>query len=111
MKSIQVVLASQTKEFIKNLQNDAQQKLLIAIKKTQNGNKGDWFKKLKGTDDIWEFRVLSNRNHYRLLAFWDKRDLIQTLIICVEGFLKKTDKTPKRLIDSAESKKKEYFKM
>jgi hypothetical protein len=28
------------------------------------------FKKL--TDDIWEFRTLFNKTHYRLFAFWDK---------------------------------------
>ena len=36
------------------------------------------FKKLN--DEIWEFRTLYNKTHYRLFAFWDKTDKDMTLL-------------------------------
>ena len=65
---------------------------------------------LTGTDDIWEFRTLYNRQYIRLFAFWDKRDKQQTLIICTHGLLKTTPKTPKDEIVHAERVKALYFK-
>ena len=35
---------------------------------------GEWFRKMTGTDDIWEFRTLYNNQYIRLFAFWDKKD-------------------------------------
>ena len=32
---------------------------------------------------------------YRLLAFWDKSDDKNTLVICTHGFIKKSQKTPR----------------
>ena len=46
------------------------------------------FKKL--TDEIWEFRTKYNKNYYRLLAFQDKTDNKETLVVCAHGFIKKT---------------------
>ena len=45
----------------------------------------------------------------RLLAFWDKRSNIDTLVIATNGFIKKTQKTPKKEINKAEQIRKEYF--
>ncbi|MCF8338884.1 MAG: type II toxin-antitoxin system RelE/ParE family toxin, partial [Bacteroidales bacterium] len=38
---------------------------------------------------------------YRLLAFWDRSDHKDTLVIATHGFIKKSQKTPKSEIDRA----------
>ena len=68
----------------------------------------DLFKKLDDTD-IWEFRTFYNKTKYRLLAFWDKDDKINTLVIATHGFIKKTQKTPPKEIAKAEEIRKDYF--
>lgn len=67
------------------------------------------FKKL--TDEIWEFRTLFNKTHYRLFAFWDKSDKGETLIIATHGLIKKTDKTPQSDLNKAERLRKNYFEL
>ncbi len=64
-----------------------------------------YFKKLKNTDDIWEVRVNSNSNSYRILGFFDGNNLI----ILNHAFQKKSQKTPKQDIKIAEKRKKEYL--
>ncbi|HOO84327.1 MAG TPA: type II toxin-antitoxin system RelE/ParE family toxin, partial [Prolixibacteraceae bacterium] len=66
-------------------------------------------KKLKG--EIWEFRTLFNKTHFRLLAFWDKTDEIQTIVVTTQGFVKKTEKVPQSEIDRAERIRKQYFEL
>jgi len=67
------------------------------------------FKKL--TDEIWEFRTLFNKTHYRLFAFWDKSGKDETLIIATHGLIKKTDKTPQSDLNKAERLRKNYFEL
>ena len=64
------------------------------------------FKKLDGTE-IWEFRTLYSKTAYRLFAFWD-RD-INTLVVATHGIVKKTQKTPSKEIEKAETMMKKYF--
>ena len=66
------------------------------------------FKKL--VDEIWEFRTLFNKTHYRLFAFWDMVDKADTVIISTHGIIKKTNKTPKKEIEKAEMLRGLYFK-
>lgn len=46
----------------------------------------DLFKKL--SDEIWEFRTLYQGLQYRLLAFWDKTDHSEIMVIATHGFVK-----------------------
>ena len=46
----------------------------------------------------------------RLLAFWDKTEKEETLVVATHGFIKKTQKTPKSDIEKAEKIRKQYFK-
>ena len=66
------------------------------------------FKKLDDTD-IWEFRTFYNKVKYRLLAFLDKDNGTNTLVIATHGFIKKTQKTPPKEIAKAEDIRKAYF--
>jgi hypothetical protein len=45
----------------------------------------------------------------RLLAFWDKTDGEETLVIAALGFIKKGDKVPKNEIDRAVKIRMKYF--
>ncbi len=65
------------------------------------------FKKLKGTE-IWEFRTEYEGNAYRLLSFWDTRR--KALIVATHGFVKKSQKTPRKEIEHAERIRAEYLK-
>ena len=94
-------------DFLKEIDSSASKKLTYNIEKVKLGVKDtEVFKKLTGTN-IWEFRTIHCGNYYRLLSFWDTRT--NTLIVATHGFVKKSDKTPKREIDKAEMLRKEYF--
>jgi len=64
-----------------------------------------YFKKLVNTDDIWEVRVQVGNNIFRLLGFLDG----ESLVILNHAFQKKTQKTPKKEIQIAEARKKNYL--
>ena len=64
-----------------------------------------YFKKLKGTDDIWEIRVQQGNNIFRILGFFDGKDLI----ILNHAFGKKSQKIPQKEIAVAEKRKRDYF--
>jgi phage-related protein len=64
-----------------------------------------YFKHLTGTDGLFEIRVEVGSNIYRVFSFFDKGQLI----ILVNGFQKKTQKTPKNELELAEKLKKQYF--
>jgi len=64
-----------------------------------------YFKKLINTDDLWEVRVQVGNNIFRLLGFFDG----ENLVVLNHGFQKKTQKTPKKEIEIAETRKKSYI--
>lgn len=68
-KEIQIVLLKSVEEFVDSLDPIVRKKLFFAFRKTQERLFGDWFKKLKGTDEIFEFRIVENKKWYRLFAF------------------------------------------
>ena len=63
-----------------------------------------YFKKLEGTDEVWEVRIDVGSDTFRLLGFFDKGNLV----ILTNGFAKKTQKTPASEIALAEARKKDY---
>ncbi len=94
-------------EFLSSLPEKAQKKITYNLLKVEGGeiNK-ELFKKLDDTE-IWEFRTLFNGVSYRLFAFWDTTS--DTLIVATHGIIKKTNKTPKKEIKTAEALRIEYF--
>ena len=109
-KPIEIITLPQAEEFIDSIEEPVRKKFLHSMRKTKQRIFGDWFKKMVGTDDIYEFRVDNNGKFYRLFAFWDRRGSSQTLIVATHGLIKKTNKTPKSDIDKAEEIKNKYFK-
>lgn len=66
-----------------------------------------FFKKLENTNGIYEVRIITSQKRIRILCFQDDGNLI----VLTNGFIKKTQKTPKREIKLAEKMKKEYLKI
>jgi phage-related protein len=95
------------KDFLDNLADKPREKIIYNIRKAQMTKDKELFKKLNG--EIWEFRTLYNKTHYRLFAFWDKTEKIDTIVISTHGLIKKTDKTPLGDINKAERLRILYF--
>ena len=64
-----------------------------------------YFKHIEDSTGLFEIRVESGSNIYRVFSFFDKGQLV----ILVNGFQKKSQKTPKKEIEKAEKLKKQYF--
>jgi phage-related protein len=64
-----------------------------------------YFKHLAGTSGLYEIRVEVGSDIFRVFSFFDKGQLI----ILVNAFQKKSQKTPSNEIYKAEKLKKQYF--
>jgi phage-related protein len=64
-----------------------------------------YFKHITGSTGIFEVRVELGSDIYRVFSFFDEGKLV----VLVNGFQKKTQKTPKNEIELAEKLKKQYF--
>ena len=64
-----------------------------------------YFKYITNSTGIYEVRVEVGSDIYRVFGFFDKGNLV----ILVNGFQKKAQKTPKKEIELAEKLKKKYF--
>jgi len=65
----------------------------------------NYLKKLINTDDLWEIRIDVGHNTFRLLGFFDGRNLI----VLTNSFQKKTQQTPIAEIRLAEKRKADYL--
>ncbi len=106
-EKFQVQFLEDAADFIDKLEDKARDKVIYNIQKARYSNDKVLFKKLK--DEIWEFRTLFNKTHYRLFAFWDKTGQTETVVISTHGLIKKTDKTPIGELEKAERIRKLYF--
>lgn len=64
-----------------------------------------YFKHIEGSSGLYEIRIEVGKDIYRLFSFFDKGQII----VILNGFQKKTQKTPKNEIEMAEKLKKQYF--
>ena len=64
-----------------------------------------FFKHLEGTDGLYEIRVEYEGNIYRIMCFFDAG----RLVVLINSFQKKSQKTPKPEIELAKKLKKQYF--
>lgn len=65
-----------------------------------------FFKHITGSDGIFEVRVEVGSDIFRVFSFFDKGKIV----VLVNGFQKKAQKTPKSEIKMAEKLKAEYLK-
>lgn len=64
-----------------------------------------FLKHLEGTDGLYEIRVEFEGNAYRIFCFFDKGQII----VVLNCFQKKSEKTPHKEIELALKLKKQYF--
>lgn len=102
-----VEFLEEAKKFLDSLDEKARDKIIYNIWKARSTNNKELFKKLQG--EIWEFRTKYNKTYYRLFAFWDKSDKVDTVVVSTHGLIKKTDKIPKSEIEKVERLKQQYF--
>jgi len=64
-----------------------------------------FFQHLESTDALFEIRVEYEGNIYRIICFFDEGNLV----VLINSFQKKSQKTPRKEIELAKSLKKQYF--
>lgn len=94
-------------DFYNSLDEDVQQKIdwVFEIVKSADHIPKKFFDHLTGSDGIFEIRIEYESNIYRVLCFFDKGNLV----VLINSFQKKTQKTPPKEIALAEKLKKQYF--
>jgi len=65
----------------------------------------NYLKFIVGTNGLYEVRVRLGSNIWRILCFFDE----DKLVVLLNGFQKKTEKTPRNEIDRAIKLMEEYF--
>jgi phage-related protein len=95
-KLFDIIFLEEVFAYLSNLDKKHYEKILYNIRKAQIEHNPELFKKLN--DEVWEFRTLYQGLQYRLLAFWDKTDTEDTLVISTHGFIKKRSKVPENEI-------------
>ncbi len=64
-----------------------------------------FLKYLIGTDGLYEVKVITQTKSLRIFCFFDEGNLI----VLINGFVKKSNKTPKNEIEMGNQLKREYF--
>jgi len=78
---------------------------VIEIIETYQRVPSNYLKALAGTDGLYEARIKLGSNIWRVFCFFDKGKLV----ILLNGFAKKTQKTPKKEINRALKLMQEYY--
>jgi len=110
MKKYEVEITEEAEAFLGGLKESTRKKFIKVFDKVELGfiSKDD-FKKLDGTDDLWEFRVQDNNSWYRVFAFILNQNGQQiATVFAINGYQKKGNKTPSGEIVKATRLKKEY---
>ena len=97
----------QVEEFLDSLDDKTGAKIIAVLKwiEDQDIIPAKFFKKLKSTN-IYEVRIKYGSNIYRILCFFYKN----SIIVLTNGFLKKSQKTPKNEIEKAEKYMQDYLR-
>ena len=64
-----------------------------------------YLKHVEGTDGLYEIRIQLGIDNFRIFCFFDEGKIV----VLVNGFQKKTQRTPKQEITKALNIKKEYY--
>ena len=102
-----IIFLDEAFEFLSSLDKKHYEKILFNIRKVQIEQDPEIFKKIK--EEIWEIRTQYQGLQYRLLAFWDKKDSKNTLVISTHGFIKKSRKVPEKEFQRAKQLRTNYF--
>ena len=94
-------------EFLDSLSSKQAQKAVWVLQLIEEFDNipSQYFKKMVDTDELWEVRIQSGGNIFRILGFFNG----DNLLVLNHGFQKKTQKTPRKAIKLAEERKKDYL--
>ena len=94
-------------EFYNSQNRKVQDKIewIIGLVRTMRVVPERFLKHLAGTKGLFEMRVKVGSNIYRIFCFFDEG----SLVILLNGFQKKSDKTPRQEIERAERLKQKYY--
>ena len=94
-------------EFYNELDEDLQDKIdwVFELVKTVDFIPKKYFKHLEDSDGLFEIRIEFKSNIYRIFSFFDEGNLV----ILLNAFQKKTQKTPTNELKLAKKLKKQYF--
>ena len=107
MKYFETRFMEEANKYIAELDPKTIRKIFYNIDLAEQTNDPKLFKKLQ--NEIWELRTKFGGIQIRLLAFWDKKDNKETLVIATHGFIKKVDKVPANEINRALRLRDKYF--
>jgi phage-related protein len=95
-------------EFVRSLSAEPKRKLMWVLEQVQYEEPvpPEYFKKLPGTDGLWEVRARFGGIAMRLIGFFDGPHLV----VLVSAFSKKTRRTPPTEIQVAHARKQEYLR-
>jgi phage-related protein len=94
-------------EFLDSLPGKVAQKIVWVLTLLEDMDivPASYFKKLAGTEEIWECRIQFGSNAYRIFCFF-----LNNLVVLTHGFVKKSQKTPAREIERAEAYRRDFFR-
>ena len=94
-------------DFLVNQPSKVQDKIfkVIEIIETYQQVPSKYLKSIQGTKGLYEARIKLASNIWRVFCFFDKGKLV----ILLNGFQKKSQKTPKREIEKALKLMKQYY--
>ena len=94
-------------DFYSTLDKNVQGKIdyVFELVKTTDFIPKRFFQHLESTDGLFEIRVEFESNIYRIICFFDEGNLV----VLINSFQKKSQKTPKGELDLAKKLKKQYF--
>jgi phage-related protein len=97
---------SPVEEFLDSLTATQAQKVVWVMRLVEDLDEvpRQYFKKLDGTDGLWEVRAQFRGDAFRLIGFFDGAAY---LILCC-GFAKKTEKMPRAVIETARMRRADY---
>lgn len=109
MQYFETQFLEDAEKFIAQLDYKTAKKVFYNIDLAQQTNDPKLFKKIN--KEIWEFRTLYAGLQIRFLAFWDKTNEKETLVLATHGFIKKVDKIPINEIEKAIQIRTRYFEL
>ena len=95
-------------DFLRSQDEKVQNKIykILEIIEMQQYIPSQYLKYIKGTQGLYEARIQLGSNIWRVFCFFEN----DKLIILLNGFQKKSQKTPTSEIETAKRLMKEYFK-
>jgi phage-related protein len=109
MNKIRQVVAYKNyfEDFLKKQNRKVQNKIYKILEAIETLEKVPerYLKHLKGTNGLYEARIQLGSNIWRVFCFFDRSQLV----ILLNGFQKKSQKTPKKEIDKAIKLMKQYY--